>query len=334
MSEELSPAAVMDGVLGYVKTAALIAAIRLDVFTAIGEGARTATAIAQRIGAAERGVRVLCDYLTAQMLLTKQEDDYGLSPTAAVFLDRRSPAAMGAIEGFLASPEMLNLLLTAPGDCVRNGGSPGLANVAPDNPVWVKFARAMVPFAAPLASAPVDWMAAHGVSPRRVLDIAASHGLYGIEVARRFPNAEVTALDWGAVLEVGRENAEAVGVTERFRWIAGSAFDVDLGGPYDVVLMPNFLHHFDEAGCVALLGRVRHELTAGGYVLAPDIVPEEDRTSPAFAAMFAFLMLATTPAGTAYTRTDFERIFAAAGFPSLEFAPLGPNGRTLVIASL
>jgi precorrin-6B methylase 2 len=331
-NEEPSPVAVMDGMLGYARTAAMVAAVRLDVFTAIGEGAGTASDLAGRTGAAERGIRALCDYLAAQGLLSKRDGRYGLSPVAAAFLDRRSPAATGAVEGFLASPEMTALLLSDPEGYVRNGGSPGLANVAPDNPVWVKFARAMVPFAAPVAAATAAWMAARGLAPRRVLDVAAGHGLFGIEVARRFPEARVTALDWGAVLDVARENVGAAGLADRFAWIEGSAFEADLGGPYDAVLVPNFLHHFDEATCARVLRRARAALGPGGHVLAPEFVSDEDRTSPPVAALFGFLMLATTPAGAAYARTDLERIFADAGFPAVGFAPLPPSPQVLVFA--
>jgi 2-polyprenyl-3-methyl-5-hydroxy-6-metoxy-1,4-benzoquinol methylase len=330
MQDDPSPAAVMDGLLGYVKTAALTAAIRLDVFTAIGDGVDAATQ-AQRTGAAERGIRALCDYLAAEGLLSKRDGVYRLGRTAARFLDRRSSAAMGAVEGFLASREMIDLILGAPTDCVKQGGASGLANVAADHPIWIKFARAMTPFAAPIAAATVAWLAENELPPRRVLDMAAGHGLYGISVARRFPGAEVVALDWGGVLEVARENAAAAGVAERFRWIAGDAFEVPLEGPYDVVLMPNFLHHFDEAGCVRLLRRARAALTPGGTVLAPEFVTDEDRTSPPMAAKFSFLMLATTPAGTAYTAAELRRMFIAAGFPAVHLAPLPRTPQTLVV---
>ena len=88
--------------------------------------------------------------------------------------------------------------------------------------------------------------------PHRVLDIAASHGLFGIAFGRRFPDCRVTGLDWGAVVAVARENADAAGMGDRYDTIVGSAFDVDWGTGYDVVLLPNFLHHFDRAGCMVV----------------------------------------------------------------------------------
>ena len=62
-----------------------------------------------------------------------------------MFLTITSPAWLGSIVGFLASPEMI-ALWRDPVSYVRKGGSAGLDSIAPDHPVWVKFARAMVPF--------------------------------------------------------------------------------------------------------------------------------------------------------------------------------------------
>ncbi len=333
--DDPNPASVMDAVHAYLQTAAMQAAIRLDLFTAIGAGATEEAAIAARTGAAPRGVRALCDWLTVRGFLTKSGGAaYGLTPTAAAFLDRRSPAYLGSIEEFLASPELVGAVMADPTAAVRRGGAPGLASLAPEHPVWVKFARAMTPFAAPVAAATLDWFGRSGdgrAAPRRVLDVAAGHGLFGLAFARRYPDCAVTALDWAPVLEVARENAAREGLGDRFRTIAGSAFEAPLGGPYDVILMPNFLHHFDPEGCATLLRRARAALAPeGGLLLAPEFVPDEDRVSPPVPAMFAFVMLMGTPAGTAYTRSECARIFGAAGYARVEFAPLPPSPQTLV----
>jgi 2-polyprenyl-3-methyl-5-hydroxy-6-metoxy-1,4-benzoquinol methylase len=78
----------------------------------------------------------------------------------------------------------------------------------------------------------------------RVLDIAAGHGLFGIEIAKQNPHARVTGLDWAPVLRVALDNARKAGVQDRYDMLPGDAFEVDFGGPYDAVLLTNFLHHF------------------------------------------------------------------------------------------
>ena len=98
----------------------------------------------------------------------------------------------------------------------------------------------------------------------RVLDIAAGHGLFGIEIAKQNPQAHVTGLDWAPVLRVALENARKAGVHDRYDMLPGSAFEVDFGGPYDAVLLTNFLHHFDQPTCVGLLQKVHAALRPGG----------------------------------------------------------------------
>jgi cyclopropane fatty-acyl-phospholipid synthase-like methyltransferase len=166
----------------------------------------------------------------------------------------------------------------------------------------------------------------------RVLDIAASHGVYGIALAEKNPRAHLVALDWEAVLKVSTENARHAGLSERFSTIAGSAFSVDLGSGYDVILVPNFLHHFSRSECVSFLRRACAALRAGGSVVIVEFVPNEDRVTPPSAAGFSFVMLGSTPEGDAYTFAELDSMLREAGFVSTEFHPLSPTAQSAVIA--
>jgi ubiquinone/menaquinone biosynthesis C-methylase UbiE len=325
----ISPEHFLSELLGYQKTAALKAAIELDLFSALAAADGDLGQVSERTGASERGIRILCDYLTVKGFLEKERGRHQLTPSSQTFLVRSSPAYIGSIIDFLASPEMMGLWLTDPSSFVRKGGSIGLANMAPDNPVWVTFARAMVPFVAPTAGAVATEIAAWS-TPKRLLDVAAGHGLFGIAVARIIPGLEITAIDWPAVLAVARENASAAGVVQRYRTIGGSAFDVDWGEGYDIVLLTNFLHHFDRGACIDLLSRARRALSSGGRALAVEFVPNEDRVTPPISAMFAYMMLGSTPSGDAYTQSEFESMGRQAGFTRMLFKSVEPTPQTLV----
>ncbi len=101
-SAQPSPQLFFDTINAYQRTAVLKTAIELELFTAIAEGERTAEAIALRTQASVRGVRILSDALVVIGFLTKQGNEYGLTPDSAVFLDRRSPAYIGNAVNFLA----------------------------------------------------------------------------------------------------------------------------------------------------------------------------------------------------------------------------------------
>lgn len=308
---------------------ALKAALELEVFTHVAAGANTTATIAQRCSASEKGVRVLCDYLTVQGFLVKTDGVYALSPENGIFLDKNSPAYLGSIAGFLTHQSMLKNFsdVTA---LVRKGGAVFHEMMGPDDPLWVDFAKSMLP----MMALPAQLMAARVATvgkAQKVLDIAAGHGIYGLSVAQQNPAAQIVAADWDNVLGVARENAQKMGLADRFTTIPGSAFDTDLGTGYDLILVPNFFHHFDEPTNVKFVKKLHAALKPGGVMATVEFVPNDDRVTPPFAAMFSMMMLGGTDSGDAYTFKEFDRMFRAAGFGASEKIDLLPTPQTLIV---
>lgn len=328
---EASPALVFETLNAHQRTAALTAAIELDLFGAIGEGVHDAPSLARRCAASERGIRILCDYLVVIGLLGKAGERYVHTPTSARFLDPRSPTSIASTAKFLGNPA-LHEPFGELAEIVRTGRTVlhGDGTVQDENPVWVEFAHSMAPMMAPMA-APLGAIALDGLrGPVRVLDIAAGHGLFGIEIARQNPAARIVAVDWAPVLDVASANASRAGVADRYETLPGSAFDVEFGGPYDIVLLTNFLHHFDRETCVCLLRKVRGALVPRGRAAALEFVPNDDRVSPPMAASFALTMLATTRAGDAYTLGEYDGMYRDAGFGRVSAHPVPRSPHTIV----
>jgi 2-polyprenyl-3-methyl-5-hydroxy-6-metoxy-1,4-benzoquinol methylase len=239
---------------------------------------------------------------------------------------------MASVAQFLSNPQM-NESYAHLADVVRSGRTvlPGSGSVEPENPVWVEFAEKMGPMMGPMAG-PLGAVALEGrTGPMRVLDIAAGHGLFGIEIAKQNPQAHVTGLDWAPVLRVALENARKAGVQDRYDMLPGSAFEVDFQGPYDAVLLTNFLHHFDKPTCVGLLKKVRGALKPGGRAATLEFVPNEDHVSPPMPAAFSLIMLATTAAGDAYTLSELTAMYHQAGFKDVSGRPIPQSPHTVVL---
>jgi ubiquinone/menaquinone biosynthesis C-methylase UbiE len=326
-----SPDKFFETMHAYQRTAALKAAIELDLFTAVGEGLKTVPELAKRASASERGIRALSDYMAILGFLTKVEGRYGLTADSAVFLDKKSPAYVGSATQFMASPLVMDGFrdLTA---VVRSGRPLSDEALTKDeHPAWVDFARSM---------APVLYMVAQETgklvrteAPIKVLDVAAGHGMFGITVAQHNPKAKIVALDWPSVLTVAKDYAQRSGVSDRYTLLPGNAFAVSLGAGFDVVLVPNFLHHWDRATIETFLRKVHAALSPAGRIVVVEFAPNDDRISPPVAAAFVMNMLALTPGGDAYTASEYREMLLHSGFSGCEVHPLSPTPHTAIVAT-
>jgi 2-polyprenyl-3-methyl-5-hydroxy-6-metoxy-1,4-benzoquinol methylase len=329
-----SPERIFATLTAYQQTEALKAAIDLDIFTHIAEGANEAASLAKAIGGSQRGIRILCDYMVIQGFLSKDDGKYSLPQDSAIFLSKKSPAYMGAMANFLASPmhrESFGVLAAS----AKKGGCAVVDkgdNSKPNDEFWVKFAQSMAGLAVPSAEFIAAIIGSAEGKPVKVLDIAAGHGMFGITIAKRNPNAQIVALDWPAVLEVAKENANKAGVVDRLTAKPGSAFETEYGEGYDYVLLTNILHHFSPADCEKMLRRVHKALKPGGKTITLEFVPNEDRVTPPLAAAFSIVMLANTNEGEAHTFADHERMARNAGFRKSTLQQVPDMPQQLVIS--
>lgn len=332
-TSSVSPQLVFDTMVAFQRSAALKSAVELEVFTKIGEGNSTVEAISSACNASERGIRILCDSMTVLGFLKKENGNYQLNDVSAAFLDRRSPAYIGDAVFFLMSPKQTQGFANLT-DAVRKGGTTVTAegSLDPESPMWVKFARGMTALMMPAAQMIAENLGFEADRKLKVLDIAAGHGIFGIVVAQKYRNAEFYALDWANVLEVAQENAGKFGVSDRYHTISGSAFDIDFGKDFDVVLLTNFLHHFSAQTCEDLLRKIHASLAEGGKVMTLEFVPGDDRVSPPTEATFSLVMLAGTPEGDAYTFAELKQMAENAGFSRNEHIPLAPLPQHLIVS--
>ncbi|WP_394821805.1 methyltransferase domain-containing protein [Pendulispora albinea] len=332
--ETASPRLFIDTIHAFRRTAMIAAAIRLDIFSHIAEGATTARALAQSVSVSPRGIRILCDCLAVNGFLSKRGDAYALTADAAAFLDRRSPTYLGSLADYIASDlqwEAFRDIVPA----VRRGGTvlPNGGILDPDHTSWTQYARSMSPMLRRPAHEVARMLAGETSGrPVRVLDLAAGHGLFGIALAQANPRAQVVALDGVQPLAIARAHAEAAGVAERYTTLAGDARQLDFGGPYDLLLVANLLHCFDREACDGILRRLRASAAPGARLAIVDFVPLDDRTGSRDGVEFALIMLCLTPAGDAHTFEELAAMVQRAGFHAPELRPIAASPMSVVLA--
>ena len=330
---QLAPFKFFEAMSAYQQTSALKAAIDLDLFSAIAESLGTVTELAQRVGAPERGVRALCDFLVVRGFLNKTLDQsgsrYWLTPDSAMFLHKKSPAYLGAATRFLASERGTKAFKNL-AEVIRSGGPmPRDIRSDKEDEMWIDFARGMAPVMYIVARQAAKLFPSD--SEIKVLDVAAGHGMFGIQVAQQDAKAKIVALDWPSVLAVAKENAERFHVADRYSLLPGNALEIEVGGNYDGVIVANFLHHMDRDSILAFLKKMHRAMAPKGRIVVVEFAPNEDRVSPPIPASFVLNMFANTPAGDAYSFSEYQEMLRAAGFSGCEVHPLPPTPQLAIV---
>lgn len=322
---ELTRSEVFDMLLAYKNTAVLTAAIELGVFDAVAAGATTPAQVADRQQLDPRGTRLLLNALAALRLLNSDGRTYHLPAGAANLLVRGRPGFVGGMAKVMASSWEWDALGHLP-EAVRRGGTVTAQNAeTPGYEYWQDFAAYADAVAAPTAELMADVLGpwASQRDSLNVLDMACGHGLYGYTLAARQPHARVWSLDWPNVLPLAREHAARMGVGDRAATIAGDMFEVDLGGPYDAVMITNVLHHFSQQRAVQLLRRAAGVLAEDGRIaLVGFTLSDAPPASEAAAHLFSILMLIWTHEGEVHTEGAYVRMLAGAGFTGAEVHPV------------
>jgi ubiquinone/menaquinone biosynthesis C-methylase UbiE len=321
----LSPAWLMEEFVAYERTFTLRTAIELDLFTHIGRDVNTIPALSKATGAPVRGLRVLCDNLTVRQHLVKEGNRYRLTLNSRVYLSKDSPAWFGSAIQFLAGDSYIEAFRDLTRSVKRGRGRSPKTN-------WPDFARCMSPLAQHVAEFMAEAMHVDSAGPIQILDVAAGHGLYGLALAARNPEAEIYALDAPQVLRVAAKNARKAGLRDRFHPISGDAFKVAFGGPYDLVITGNIAHHLEAGANVELFRKCRAALKPKGKLVVLDFVVNDDRVSPPAEASFAIHLFATGSCDV-YTFREYQGMLRAAGFRRISRGKPGSYGSWMIVAS-
>ncbi len=325
----LGPEHLLQMSFSFTPSRVLSASLQLDLFSHLARGSHTAAEVAKAAGATERGTGMLLDALTGLQLLVKSGDRYELTPLAEQFLVRSSPSYLGSM---MESDQMWNSWghLT---EVVRTGKP---ARVVGEQSKAEEFFPMLVRSlhvvntgpARRLADALVAGKAQSGL---RVLDVACGSGIWGISLAEADREAHVTAQDFPGVFNVTREYLKRHNLEDRFDFLPGDLKEVDFGQErYDLALLGNIVHSEGERSSRDLFRRLHRALRSGGRMVIIDMIPNDERTGPPYALLFALNMLVNTEEGGTYTLAEYTDWLKDAGFSRVETADIGSHSPAII----
>lgn len=323
-----TPDRVMQYSFAFAATQAQQTALELDLFTKVHEGAHDVKALAQACGAQERGIQMLVEALAAMHLLSYEKGKISLPPDSDMFLVKTSPAYMGALALQMDNAHYRWKKLT---EIIKTGQLPS-AGVETDLDEGAFFVG-LVPSLFALNWPAAQFAAARIGEARRVLDVGAGSGVWGLAFTKAYPECRLVEVDRGPVIEAcGKPYAEKFGVADRVEYLPGNFREVDFGREaFDVAILGHILHSEGAVHSRTLLKRLHDALKPGGSLLVCEFIPDEERNKNLMALFFGLNMLANTDEGCVFTRSELEAMAKEAGFAKVDWLEDAPAGSPLAV---
>jgi SAM-dependent methyltransferase len=323
-SEPISPDHIFDIGFAFWKSKALLSAVELGVFTALGEGPLHGETLIERIGIHRRGARDFLDALVALDLLDRDAAGcYANRPDCALFLDVRKPTYIGGqlerLNGRLYESWgfLTEALRTGHGGSALARG--GYTALYADGAAFESFLRAMTGS---------SLMPARALAKRfpwcrhaTVMDIGTAQGCLPVELARAHAHLRGGGFDLPQVQPAFQDYVRKNGLSDRLTFHPGDFLRDDLPQA-DVLIMGRILHNWDLPTKQLLLRKAAQALPPGGVLIVYDNIIDDERRHRPHSLLASLNMLIDTPAGFEFTEQECIDWMREAGFNDIRLERL------------
>ena len=333
-----TPDHIMQTATAFWASKVLLTAVEFDLFTALGDDARTADDLGEALGIHPRGRYDFFDALVALGFLHRIGDGeagrYRNTPATAAFLSKASPSYIGGL------PEMLNARLFGfwnylgealrtgqPQNEIKHSGKPMFEELYAEEDRLEQFLEAMTGFQAANFQILADTFDFSRYET--MTDVGGALGLMSEIVAARHPHLEFTSFDLPPVAPLAQSHIESVGLADRITVASGDFFE-DALPPADVITMGNILHDWNLDKKKILIQKAYDALPEGGAFIAVENLIDDARRENAFGLLMSLNMLIEFGDAFDYTFADFKEWCREAGFSHFEALPLaGPTSAAI-----
>ena len=333
-TEPLDPSAIMQVGTGFWASKTLLSAIKLRLFTVLGEKRLSAEEIRTALGLHPRSVYDFLDALVALRFLEREglyeEAVYRNTANTAFFLDRNKPSYIGGLlemcndrlYGFWGNLE----------EGLKTGQPQNETKETEGNPFEKLYAdpERLEQFMEAMAGIQMGAFRAFAQSfnfkPYRTLvDMGGATGLLSIQVALNNPHLQCSTFDLPQVEHVAKKWIEIFDVAGRVSIKSGDFFTEEFPKA-DVITMGNILHDWGYEEKLKLARSAYEALPEGGAFVVIENIIDDERKQNAFGLLMSLNMLIETQKGYDFTFAAFQELCKEAGFSRFELLPLaGPT---------
>ncbi|HVE67557.1 MAG TPA: class I SAM-dependent methyltransferase [Solirubrobacteraceae bacterium] len=284
-------------------------AARTGVFAALARGPATPESLAAQLDLREPGTRLLLECLTASEIVRESGGTYEMERNARKWLD---PESETSVLGFIADNAEYWDWWARLEDLIREGRSVELHDRGADDPYWRTYIRGQFELARLSAPEVARGLKLPG-GAESVVDLAGGHGWFAVQLCERHEGLRATVVDLPGSAAVGREIVAEHGFADRVAHVEGDILSAGLGGPHDLALAFNIVHHLSPEDNVKLLSRAREALKPGGSVAVLDLFTRPAGKRPDGSAYLGLFFHLTSGAET-YSPAQLTDWLEEAGF--------------------
>ncbi|MGD9055733.1 MAG: methyltransferase [Desulfobacterales bacterium] len=310
------------------RTCTLHAAVKLDLFTFLGDEQLPSDEVAARLKVAPEAVQRLLNALVAMELLAKAGEQYTNTQSSKTFLSKKSPQYLGNIimhhHHLVESWSKLDVSVQT-GRPVRQRSS------FSDEEWRESFLMGMFNMAmnmAPMIIPQID------ISARRhLLDLGGGPGTYAIHFCRHNPDLRATVFDLPTTRPFAEKTIKRFNLLDRIDFQAGNYLEAEIDGRYDAAWLSHILHGEGPDSCRQIIQKAVAALEPGGIIIIHEFILNNTMDGPLFPALFSLNMLLGTDAGQAYSEQQLRDMLAAAGAKEIQRIPVQtPNDSGIITA--
>ena len=309
------------------KTCVLHTAVKIDVFSAIGDSNLNVGEIAQKVDGAATGVERLLNALVAMELLVKQNETYANTVTGRELLAQDSPKYLGHI--ILHHHHLLESWSKL--DQAVKSGKPQRTRSSHRKEEWREsFLMGMFNLAMGLAPRIVP---AIDVSNRQhLLDLGGGPGTYAIHFCLNNENMKATVFDLPTTRPFAEKTIGQFKLADRIDFMDGNYLEDPIEGRYDVAWLSHILHGEGPDDCRMIIRKAVDALEPGGMIIIHDFILNNSMDGPLFPALFSLNMLLGTESGQSYSEAQVRDMLTAVGVRDIRrIAIQSPNDSGIIL---
>jgi hypothetical protein len=326
-TQEWHPGTLLE-LSGYFwKTCTLHAAVKLDVFTAVGDQAFAAKELASKLNVANDGLERILNALTAMTLLSKIGNKFSNTPAGKNFLSKTGEQYLGHI---IMHHHHLVESWTHLDQAIKTGMPVRNRTSFSDEEWRESFLMGMFNLAMALAPRLVPLIDLGG--RRHLLDLGGGPGTYAIHFCMKNPQLKASVFDLPTTRPFAEKTIKKFDLSDRIDFMDGNYLEDRISGRFDVAWLSHILHGEGPDDCLKILKKTVAVLEPEGLIVIHDFILNNSMDGPLFPALFSLNMLLGTTSGQSYSEDQIADMLSRAGVKDIRRIPFeSPNDSGIML---